>query len=249
MKELAEQAKARIESVHGALEKTGRGYTLFRTASGVFVYFRYGAIKRDKGTPNAFFGLLKQDVDKAREEGKEFYVCFVTDEPGSLFSVPFADFASCYDYAGPAADGQYKTHIRLKESGAELYIPASGNFAAEPYRGLGSILNARKAAAAPELDHAGAQSLIGAIGVFKGHRVWFPMKDREGIDREIVDFTRVPNDLPTYGPLVDSVFQEIDVVWLSGGQPVGLFEVEHSTPIYSGIMHLLTQSAFKAGRV
>ena len=48
----------------------------------------------------------------------------------------------------------------------------------------------------------------------------------------------MPNDLPTYGPLVDSVFQEIDVVWLSGGQPVGLFEVEHSTPIYSGLLRI-----------
>ena len=239
MKEATKRVKAQIEDVHGKLEKVGRsGYSLFRAASGVFIYFRYSAIKTDKAVPNAFFGLLKRDVDKAREEGDEFYVCFVTDNPESVFSVPFADFAACYDYAGPASDGQYKTHIRFREAGAVLYIPESGNFAAEPYRGLKCVLDAHKAAAAPELDHASAQSLVGAIGMRKGHSVWFPRNDLEKIDRNVVDFSQVSRKLPSYGPLVDSIFQEIDVVWLSGGQPAGLFEVEHSTPIYSGLLRI-----------
>ena len=71
MKELVKQAKTQLERCHGALEKVGKGgYSLFRAASGVFVYFRYSTIKRDKGAPNAFFGLLKQDVDKARGGGE-----------------------------------------------------------------------------------------------------------------------------------------------------------------------------------
>ena len=240
MKEPVKQAKARIETAHGKLEEVGigrGGYSLFRAASGVFVYFRYSAIKPSK-TPAAFFGLLKRDVDKAREEGKEFHVCLVTNEPEGVFSVPFADFAACYDYAGPTSDGQYKTLVYFREAGAVLYIPKSGYFAAEPYRGLGGILDARKAAAAPVLDHPGAQSLIGAIGQMKGHRIWFPRKDLEGIDRGIVDFARVSVKLPAMRPDVDSIFQEIDVVWLDGGQPAGLFEVEHSTPIYSGLLRI-----------
>lgn len=237
MKEATKRVKAKIESEHGRLEKIGKGgYSLYRAVSGMFVYFRYSRIERDRATPTAFYGLLKQDVDKAR--GHEFYVCFVTDDPGAVFSVPFADFEACYDYAGPARDGQYKTHIRFKESGALLYIPESGNYAAEPYRGLDSILNARKAAAAPDLDHAGAQSIVGAIGVTKGHRVWFPRSDIERIDRGVVDFSRVSGELPSYGPVVDSVFQEIDVIWLSDGQPVGLFEVENTTAIYSGLLRI-----------
>ena len=235
MKEISEQAKAQIEEAHGKLEKVGKSATFFRTASGVFVSFRYSTIDKSKATASAFFGLLKQDVDLAR--GSEFYVCFVTDVPEHIFSVPFVDFEKCYEYAGTSG-GRYLTHIRLKDSGAELYIPKSGNFAAEPYRGLDGILNAQQAAAAPELDHSSAQSLIGAIGALKGHRVWFPKNDLGSIDRGVMDFSRVSNMLPSYGPHVDWVFQEIDVVWLNGGHPVGLFEVEHTTSIYSGLLRI-----------
>ena len=239
MKELVKQAKTQIERCHGALEKVGKGgYSLFRAASGVFVYFRYSAIKRGKSTPNAFFGLLKRDVDKARKEGGGLYVCFVTDDPDAVFSVPFSDFAECYKQAGAASDGQYKTHIRFKDEGALLYIPESGNYAAEPYRGLGSILDARKAAAAPKLNHSDAQSRIGAIGVLKGHRVWFPKNDLAKIDHKVMDMSRVSGKLPSYGPDVNRVFQEIDVVWLDGGEPAGLFEVENTTAIYSGLLRI-----------
>ncbi len=236
MKIIVKQIKESIERHHGKLEKVGNGNSLFYVpAIDTFIYFRYGKVHR-KSKPYAFFGLRKQDIDLAR--GGNFYVCFVTDVPDIVFSIPFSDFEDCYDYAGVSNDGQYKTHIFLKDEGAELYIPMSGKFAAEPYCGVAHILDKRGAMAAPKLDHAGAQTLIGVIGTLKGHRIWFPKNDLDKIDRNLINFSDLCRRLPSYGAETDAVFQEIDVIWVRDDKPVALFEVEHSTPIYSGLLRI-----------
>lgn len=235
MQAIAEAVKAEIESRYGRLVKLGNGNSLFAIPStDMVVYFRYSKIFQNP--TKAFYGLRKQDVDLAR--GKDFYLCFVTDEPGTVFTVPFADFEACYDYAGAGADGQYKTIIYFRANGPQLYVSKGARFSAEAYRGLGSIMNKRSLTPTPELDHSGAQTLVGAIGAMKGHRVWFPKSDVEKIDPGTMDFSKLCRQLPIYNSALDAIFQEIDVIWLADNKPAALFEVEHSTPIYSGLLRI-----------
>lgn len=238
MHELAEQARRAIQKAHGAVERVGNGLSLFRiSALNAFVYFRYNKIMKPTTAPYAFFGLRKPDIDLT--QGCDLYICFVTDDPESLFVVPFADFEACYNYAGTVADGHYKTTLFFGAQGVKLYIPKSGRFDAESYRGLDGILNLhQQSKSVPTLDHSGAQSLIGAIGGMKGHRIWFPKSDLDKIDRKIVNPSLICETLPSLGPHADPVFREIDVVWLDGTKPVALFEVEHSTPVYSGLLRI-----------
>lgn len=236
MKEAAEQVKAQIENCHGKLNKVGSGQSLFHSpASNAFFYFRYSKILR-KSKPYAFFGLRKQDVDLAR--GGDFYICFITDAPGAVFSIPFVDFEACYDYANVEGDGQYKTLLYFRKEDVDLYIPKSGKFSAESYRGLGDILTRQSAAAVPSLDHSSAQTLVGSIGALKGHSIWFPTNDLDKIDRSVMDFSKLCRKLPSYGASTDAIFREIDVIWIGDGKPVALFEIEHSTPIYSGLLRI-----------
>ncbi len=52
----------------------------------------------------------------------------------------------------------------------------------------------------------------------------------------LVDSFHVREKLPYYNQDIDRIISEIDVIWLHQTKPVGLFEVEHSTPIYSGLL-------------
>ncbi len=236
MQEIVEEVKEKIASRHGKLERIGSGRSLFSiSTTNTTIYFRYSKVL-GKSKPYAFFGLRKEDVSLAR--GGDFYICFITDTPGAIFSIPFTDFEACYDYANVGGDNQYKTMLFFKKEGVELYIPQSGRFTAEPYRGLDGVLNKQGAVPAPQLDHSSAQTLAGAIGALKGHSVWFPKNDLDKIDRNVMDFSHLCRKLPSYGAVADAIFQEIDVIWIGDGRPVALFEVEHSTPIYSGLLRI-----------
>ncbi|MDD9823294.1 MAG: hypothetical protein OXU98_10515 [Gammaproteobacteria bacterium] len=236
MKSITEQIKKGITAHHGKLERVGAGRSLFSIpATNTFIYFRYSKIL-GQSRPYAFFGLRKQDVDLAR--GGNLYLCFVTDMPNEVFLIPFADFESCYDYTHVGSDGQYKTMIFFKEDGAELYIPQSARFNAEAYRGLDGLFAGPDAARAPEIDHAGAQTLLGVIGSLKGHSIWFPKNDLDKIDFGMVDRSNLCRSLPSFGSTADAILKEIDVIWLSGSRLAAIFEVEHSTPIYSGLLRI-----------
>lgn len=236
MKEITAQIKAEITARHGKLERVGDGRSMFSIpATNTFVYFRYSKIM-GKVRPYAFFGLRKQDVDLAR--GGNLYLCLVTDNPDEMFLIPFADFESCYDYTRVGSDGQYKTMIFFKDDGAELYIPQSARFNAEAYRGLDGLFAGPEAAHAPEIDHAGAQTLLGVIGSLKGHSIWFPKNDLDKIDLGLIGDSNLCRGLPSFGSTADAILKEIDVIWLSGGRLTAIFEVEHSTPIYSGLLRI-----------
>jgi len=49
-------------------------------------------------------------------------------------------------------------------------------------------------------------------------------------------YSKVRNKLPLYSTDIDNIISEIDVIWLENLKPVSFFEVEHSTPIYSGLL-------------
>lgn len=88
----------------------------------------------------------------------------------------------------------------------------------------------------PNLSHSHVQSLIGAIGLKKGYNLWFPDSDKIKMDSSIIDNSKVLEKLPTFGSEIDNIITEIDVIWLKNRKPVSFFEVEHSTPIYSGLL-------------
>lgn len=240
MQEIVKKVKSEIESCHGKMEKVGDGRSLFYIPSiNTHIYFRYSKVLK-KTKPYAFFGLRKRDVELGRNGA--FFICLVTDHPGLMFSIPFTDFKDCFDYAGPDGGNQYKTMLFFKAESIHLYIPQSARFDAEAYRGVDNILALQNTdsivANMPEIDHSGAQSLVGSIGAMKGHQIWFPKSDRDKIDYDVMDGSRLCKKLPSYGKAVDAIFQEIDVIWLNDNKPIALFEVEHSTPIYSGLLRI-----------
>lgn len=70
----------------------------------------------------------------------------------------------------------------------------------------------------------------------KGYDIWFPVNDRERIDKTIIDNSKIIYQLPSFRKDVDNIISEIDVIWLDKSKPISLFEVEYSTPIYSGLL-------------
>ena len=88
----------------------------------------------------------------------------------------------------------------------------------------------------PELSHSQVQSLIGSIGILKGFEVWFPKSDIIKIDSRIVQHKYIKTKLPDYPKNVENVISEIDAIWFKNSRPMAFYEVEHSTPIYSGLL-------------
>ena len=82
------------------------------------------------------------------------------------------------------------------------------------------------------------QTLIGAIGVATGHDVWIPTSDRATLDWQLTQEYEPRRTAPTGFKDVDPIVAEIDVLWLARGtnEPKAVFEVEHSTTIYSGLL-------------
>ncbi len=72
----------------------------------------------------------------------------------------------------------------------------------------------------------------------KGHDIWIPMSDRARLHSPWGDNVSMHSALPhCVGPAGESL-GEVDVIWLrrGGSEILSLFEVEHSTPIYSGLL-------------
>jgi len=89
----------------------------------------------------------------------------------------------------------------------------------------------------PFLSHSQVQTLLGAIGFQKGYEIWIPTVDRSKLDWTIAEKFGCEDTLPLSLNKIVRIIEEIDVIWLQrGGSVKALFEVEHSTPIYSGLL-------------
>jgi type II restriction enzyme len=88
------------------------------------------------------------------------------------------------------------------------------------------------------MSHSQVQSLISAIGSTKGYDVWVPQNNRSKLDTNLLGEFQYREELPSHLSGVSEILQEIDVVWFRRGsnQLCGLFEVEHTTPIYSALL-------------
>jgi len=89
--------------------------------------------------------------------------------------------------------------------------------------------------------HLRNQYLLVRIGRARKYDVWVAANDRgksyQG--ENLSDLTL--DELPQFaGPTVRRIARSIDVIWFKkrAAQPVCFFEIEHSTPIYSGLLRL-----------
>ncbi len=226
----------KIKNDFGEIKRVGDGYTLYFISSiDAFIYLRYSKLTIKNKSKSAFYGLRKEDL--LLMQGKKAFICFVWDDELSPLLVPFAYYEQYFTEIEPAKDGQFKTQIFFKDTGVELYFANIGKFNAETYFGLSALYEiSSKSLIIPNFTHNQMQSLIGALGIIKGYDIWYPASDKGKIDYSIVNLSKVRNALPDYNKDVNTIISEIDVIWLQQTKPISFFEVEHSTPIYSGLL-------------
>jgi hypothetical protein len=174
-------------------------------------------------------------------EGYPAVICFLWEGQTEPLLVPFSEYEEVFQSISPAGDGQYKALIYLKDNGAELYIAGAGRFNVEAHLGweeIENLIDVAKSGLIPELSHSQVQTLLGAIGSSKGHDVWIPQNDRAKLEWSLTDQFDCRDSLPNGFESVIDILREVDVIWLEHGSSklTALFEVEHSTPIYSGLL-------------
>jgi hypothetical protein len=232
-----EKLIAMLTSNYGELKRMGNGYTLYNASSiDVVFYFRYSKTTlSNKNALTAFYGLRNEDLRLM--QGKKSFICFLTDDENKSVFIPFQNYESFFFETSPAGDGQYKTNIFFKQTSCEIYFAGVGKFNVDSYTNINSILNISKTKIIiPELSHSQIQSLLGSIGIQKGFKIWFPEADKLKIDNSIVESSKIIEKLPAFGKEIDYIISEIDVIWFEQSVPVSFYEVEHSTPIYSGLL-------------
>jgi len=229
LKELAER--------YGSLRKLERSQSLYEIGDGAIrIYIRYSKVHSGNRT---FFGLREQDLQ--RLEGHSSLICFLWDGQTEPLLVPFSEYEEVFQSVSPAGDGQYKVQVYLQDDGTELYIAKAGRFNVEGHLGwseLENLIDSTRLEAVPEFSHAQVQTLLGAIGTAKSYDVWVPLNDRPKLDWSIADRFECRDILPYGFEPVKDILQEVDVIWIQRGSSKlrALFEVEHSTPIYSGLL-------------
>jgi hypothetical protein len=226
----------KIESDFGKLKKIGNGNSLYEISSiNTLIYFRYSKVSKIGNYTKGFFGLRNEDLKIIK--GKTAFICFVLDEVSEPILIPFKSFEYDFGLFQPSSDAQYKVLLFFKKSGTEFYIANVGKYNVDAYYGLYQLYTiSNTTLTIPNLSHSQIQSLIGAIGMRKGYDLWVPDSDKCKLDAKIIDYSKVRNQLPTYSSDIDNIISEIDVIWLDNFKPVSFFEVEHSTPIYSGLL-------------
>ncbi len=200
------------------------------------IYFRYSKV-HERG--RTFFGL--RQVDLRQLEGHNSYLCFVTDKGSLPVFLPYADFEEVFANSEPARDGQYKVQLLTKSNTLELYVARQGRFNVEGYVGLDVVergLDAQRLREAQTLSHSQVQTLIAGIGHAKGYDVYVPEYDIGRLDWSLTKSFSLRRQVPEGYNQVRGILSEIDVVWIARGRNdiEGLYEVEHSTPLYSGLL-------------
>ena len=235
--EIKETFLKELTKRYGQLRKLYRSQSLYEIGDGAArVYIRYSRVHSGNRT---FYGLREEDLQKL--EGHPSIMCFLWNGQTEPLIVPFSEYEDVFRSTTPASDGQYKVQIFLQEDGTELYIAKAGRFNVERHFGLSELevlVDSSKLGAIPEFSHSQVQTLLGAIGATKGYDIWVPQSDRVRLDWEIANRFECRDFIPYGFDPVKKILQEIDVVWINRGSSElrALFEVEHSTPIYSGLL-------------
>ena len=221
----------------GELHKIKGSESLFTVGDDAArVYIRYSKVHARGRT---FFGL--REVDLRQIEGHNAFLCFVLDDGSPPLFVPYGDFEEIFRNAETAKDGQYKVQLISQDDARELYIARQGRFNVEGYVGYDSLarsLDARRLREAHDLTHSQVQTLLGGIGHSKGYDVCVPANDVSKLDWSLTKRFALRRSMPARFEAIRDILSEIDVVWVAREREAiaGLFEVEHSTPVYSGLL-------------
>jgi len=200
------------------------------------IYIRYSRVHAGGRT---FFGL--REVDLRQLEGHNSFLCFLLDDNTPPLLIPYADFEEVFSNAQPARDGQFKAQLTAQTGNLELYVARQGRFNVEGYVGyelLERSIESRRLREEIDLSHSQVQTLLAAIGHLKGYDVYVPGHDSGNLDWSLTPNFQLRRQLPKCYAQVSSILNEVDVVWVAGGRDKieGLYEVEHSTPVYSGLL-------------
>ncbi|MFA7237511.1 MAG: hypothetical protein WC058_11660 [Phycisphaeraceae bacterium] len=226
-----------LQERFGELRKMPESQSLFIIGEDAArIYYRYSKLHDERRT---FFGL--REVDLRRLEGHNSFLCLQLDDGSDPIFIPYSDFEEVFHATEPANDGQYKVQLYLTEQTKELYIARQGRFSVEGFICFDSLqrsLNEGHLNDYQALSHYQVQTLLAGIGHCKGHQVWIPDHDTGRLDWSITDQFQLCKALPNGFEKVAAILAEIDVVWINAGATriEALFEVEHSTPIYSGLL-------------
>ena len=228
-----------VEKEFGGLRRLEGSQSLYEVGQGAArIYIRYSRIHPGNRT---FFGLRVTDLRNL--EGHSSILCFLWDGQDEPLLVPFSEYEDVFQSVLPADDGQYKVQVYLQRTGAELYIAKAGRFNVEGHLGWASLhdlIDSANAGPMPELTHSQVQSFLGVIGATKGFDVWVPLSDRPRLERPLANCFECRNAIPQGFGSAESVLQEVDVLWIQRGSSElkALFEVEHTTAVYSGLLRL-----------
>lgn len=231
------QFKQALKERYGTLTKLPKSNSLFyKEGTEVHVYLRYSKVHNENRT---FYGI--RDCDLRVLEGKPSVIIFLWDGQEEPLIIPYSHFEDIFERIEPASDGQYKVVVYLNETGYELYIPKAGRFNVDNYLGwreLDNLISEQDALDIPDLTHSQVQTLLGSIGVSKGFDIWIPQKDRTRLDNHQLATSQLMSSIPLAYDKIDYIFSEVDVIWIGKGSNnvQALFEIEHSTPIYSGLL-------------
>jgi hypothetical protein len=228
---------AELSSRYGPVSKLPNTQSLFDVGNGVCrVYTRYSRLHERSQT---FFGLRREDLRQL--EGRKAFIGFLWDGQRDPLLIPFGHFEEVFAECQPALDGQFKVQVYPREDATVLYIAKAGRFNVDGYYGWLHLDQAMQGVHPhPVLSHAQVQTLLGAIGAAKNYEVWVPASDRPAMDWSLTHRYPLADRLPPAFERVQSIAQEIDVIWLKRGEAglAAVYEVEHSTPIYSGLLRL-----------
>lgn len=222
---------------YGKLRKLERSQSLYEIVdTSIRVYIRYSKVHNEH---KMFYGLRHEDLQQL--EGHPSVICFLWDTQTEPLLVSFSDYEEIFQSVSPARDGQYKVQMYLQDDGAEFYIARVGRFNVEGNFGwneLEKLVDSTKIINIPDFSHSQIQTLLGAIGIEKGFNIWIPNNDRNKLDWSLTERFECSKTLPYRFEDVKNILQMIDVVWINRGSSKlrALFEVEHSTPIYSGLL-------------
>ncbi|MFQ5662394.1 MAG: hypothetical protein ACE5HL_00995 [Terriglobia bacterium] len=221
----------------GEVHKIQGSQSLFKLGNDAArIYIRYSKVH---GGGRTFFDL--REVDIRQLEGHNSFLCFLLDDGSPPLFIPYADFEEIFRSAQVAKDGQYKVQLLSQHHALELYIAREGRFNVEGYVGFEALshsLDATRLREALELSHSQVQTLLASIGHMKGYDVYVPDVDVGKLDWSLTKTFSLRRTIPAGFDEVGRILCEIDVVWVASGRNAveGLFEVEHSTPVYSGLL-------------
>lgn len=224
-----------LESLCGSFKRLPGSQSLIEFVTGERVYLRYSKIHAKGAT---FFGLRLVDLNSL--DGHSSFICFFNDKTAPIF-IPYDDFESVIRQSPPAIDGQIKAQVIYSEDSCNLYLPRVGYFNVDAYSGvnyLTFLIRKDKQKITTDLSHSQAQTLIGSIGHLKGYTIYIPPNNIELLDWTLTNRYQIIPALPGYIEERTRFASEIDVIWIEQKRNfiAAAFEVEHSTPVYSGLL-------------